>query len=1213
MVFLSLLTLFGLLPTEAKQVELTVGTIYSGEQSLNRGTWDNTNHWTGYQTYIRNLSISLKDHDLSNLYLVGRFYIENNTKADSINIVGNCNEFLEVSNAQYQGNVAGSNGSAFHPNGLKLGWNEFRISLANNKYLANPDTVKWFRLCFAHLKDSCDYKMKLADVRIVDASMTEDDGEPTDTVGKVPHAIATIYDKTQLNSNQDATSNWWGYQTYTRTAGVSLKGHALKNLYLQMDYYVENFDHPGDVSFIKQTNPGLVNLVELAKELKGSQYVACTTWHVPDTIKAGWNRLRFPLSDIAKNCDPDTIATFNWFRFCFGHIVTNDAYRMRLKDVKIVDWSDWRTPSEETTSYDDSTYEAASIGFKMDKDLTIANGISNAYTISPAIDVSHHDPSQLYLQFDADITEGTAGDVKILSQIPGQIELTSSGKPDNEEISIGIDKVSWEAGKHTYLIPLSNMSGTINYANINYMRFYGVHVPSTYTGSLHVTLDNVKILDFTTVTKLPTIFSDNMMFQQKKPINIWGYATADKKISVKLYKKDAEIASQDATMDESGKWTVTFPAHDASYDTYKLEVYENGKLFQTVNNILVGEVWVAGGQSNMALSVSVTQDAEDIYKNCNNDKIRVYIEPTKPTGDISPMTPGKDIKGAYWGTGATATDIAKVSGVAYSMVKELQKKLNIPVGFLYTPIGGSVIEAWLPLDEVKADEDLKNKLDRLNLYYTEDFWVNNATTTSGFYNAKIGPLKGYNVAGTIWYQGESNSGRPELYASEINHLYKSWSKTFGFDEGKMPFVFTQVACWPTNVNTPQFLGHLADAMYDGWKLIDSDNCGMLAIYDTDLSYWIKINNNADPIHPTNKTPIGKRFATAVYNLVYGKSGEYTCAVPENVEAEGKKITVTFSHVGNGLITKDGSNSVHGFEIAGDDGVYAGAMAKIVGKDKVEVWSPIVKDPKKVAYAFNTYSNGSNLMNADSIPAAPFRSDRSDNQKFYNPQDWTWAECDSVWAWDNGTTVYKKNVGWLPSWTAADGTTISFDKSVKSEGVASIKAAYTASADVAPVTRYNSTKLQLANFKAMAVDVKNGDARKKTLNVKLTTSDGKTLYATADKLKDAEVAVADTFQTIVLSLENLVDETNTTVSDAATELAKVSAIDFIVNDTEAGTVYLDNVLFGNTTEKQISTGINNINVENDSTKSDVYYDLQGRRVSNPKQGVYIRGHHKVVIK
>ena len=997
--------------------------------------------------------------------------------------------------------------------------------------------------------------------------------------------LGTLMEKAQFNGNYDAGNNWWGYQTYTK--GINLDLSAYKddwsNLVLTLRIYLQNLDHPGEFPFLTQSD--CYGFLEVGTD-DDKQNVNITWDPKKLNLKEGWNEVEVPFKSNAGDSNPGrynaslfTLANpIKWFRLCFAHMKTDDMYLMRVADVCIRDKSLTEEVEDKENTIYNTDYDVCSLPYSFNAVVSSA-GAKNlpGKTISPSCDASNHNLKMLYLAFDSEITLNDGADINIITNGVGQIELTSGGKPDTNEATISLNSVDWKEGKHTYYIPLESASstgGTIDWSAINYMRVYLTRVPNTMVGSINWTMDNVRIVDFTTKTSLPTIFSDGMMFQQNKPMNIWGYGAKGKTIKIELSKSNSVIATESTTIGEDGKWTIALPAQKGSYDKYSFTAYENDKAFQTVNDVLVGEVWLSGGQSNMALTVGGMQIKEEVLAEANNDNIRFYMEPTKPTGETSPYEPEKDIAGAKWGHGNDASQVSNVSAVAYLTVKELQKTLNVPVGFLNTAIGGSVIEAWLSRDVIEADANFKNQLTRRGMYYDQSFWVNGATTITGFYNAKIGPLAGFNIAGALWYQGESNSDRPELYAQELKMLKEAWGKTFGFAKGEMPFFYNGIATWITQMSAPYWLGLTDEAMEDGFKLIDDSKTGYYPIYDTNYDYTGNV-----VIHPTDKRGVAKHHATAIYNMVYGNEGkEFVCPMKESVTAQDGKLVVKFNHVGEGLKTTDGLKDVHGFSIAGEDGIYVGANAKITGKDEVTVWNDGVKNPKNVNYAFCSFNMGSNLANSENFPASPFRSDRTINYEtldgknemkthFYNPQAWTYADTETTWEASKEQKNYFGTItdyytGFMPAWTTnpvagTDQGTITFDTDVKAEGKASLKLAYVAAGawGVGPEIGYQSRIFQFGNFKSLSVMVKNPDAREKSLQLNFKSGDA-VYTAEAQTLK-----ASSDFETVTFDLTNLKDVQGTIVSDAAEILKAATAVQFTITDNAAGTIYLDNVTFG----------------------------------------------------
>ena len=891
----------------------------------------------------------------------------------------------------------------------------------------------------------------------------------------------------------------------------------------------------------------------------------------------------------------------------------------------------------------EKTYSSGAIDRNIYADWTLGNNVPMDIT-------NGHELKNLRLQLKFTLT-GPQGQNEITStwNQGGYVKLRSvdvpnkEGDPDlpvnggshenNAEHNYGwnlssqsSNPIKLHSGENELLIPLINTEGDgysvttrglIDWTQLNRILFVvqgkdmvkGV-ADHTMTVTYAAVVDIGEQPDPVPTVNMPTLFGNNMMFQQGKDMKVWGWAEAGETVEVSFSKRGEASALQtkSTTVGADGSWSVVLDAMEASYQEYTMTVtVRSGDEVtgqKTIDHILIGEVWAAGGQSNMAFQVMSDLYADEYLAQADNDTIRMFVEPNFPQGDNcpQPLEPEDDIPGAYWATGANDGDVSVVSSVAYHFALALQEKLDVPVGFLYTPVGGSVIEAWISRDVIEQDEEYKQFLISKGKYCDEENWPNRANRMSGLYNQKIGALSGYNVAGTIWYQGESNSGEPEIYGHALNLLRENWGRVFGYENGEdMPFVFTLVQPWITDLDDPQFLGRFAEGMYDGWKQSEDTDMAMISIYDLPLYFVDRNGNSSDPIHPRHKQPVGERFATAAYNMVYDETGtaEYTAPVfksmtPGDSDGDGINdyIDVTFDHVGDGLevinAVYDGdgfgqnngdglgvlseTEDVHGFAIAGTGGVYVNAKARITGKDTVRVWSDGVKNPVNVTYNFYTYYMGGTLKNSVGIPAIPFRSDRSDTVSYFNMQDWTYADANVWTCFTNGD---KGNwADFLPSWGsgAISGPQAEweYDPDVKAEGRASVKVTYTpdstGSVGIGPVLGYLNQPSQFENFDTISVSVKNGDDRDKGLSLRIQSGGAVYTAAVVEEdytvsLDDAAVAAGSDFTPYTFSLHNLTDEKGDPVAEPDAILKNVEQLQFTFADDQAGTVYLDDVCFG----------------------------------------------------
>lgn len=1008
------------------------------------------------------------------------------------------------------------------------------------------------------------YSASVDDVIIEDKNInSNDDGMDNFVVGK-------IYDKVTAGRNVN-TDGLVGYQTYTRTLNINAGDVEDENLAVSFKLYIDSETDTNAIRILKDSPVGFIELATAYENGKIARWQTknITTQADDSPLKSGeWNNIIIKLSDASIDAQFDK-SDITFFNFCLAHLPEGtQKHTVRLKDVNVVDLS---KPAEIPPSEEDydTTYNVGTIPFTMDETIKGSAYVGAVQTFD-GIDASAHNPKKLQLQMDVEINNITnPGDFSALAQGAGQIELSSDGTNDSHELTFNATGINWTEGKTTVTLDFaqgSSTGGDIDLSNINYMRVYFVHLPATFKDTITIKIDNVRIVDTTTQLILPTVFSDGMMFQQKKPMNIYGYHSNNSTVEVKFYKGETLIQQQTAKNESDGKWSVSLDGLQGSYDTYRFDVLENGTVVKSVKDILIGELWLSAGQSNMALNVGSDIDSENILENAKNANIRFFLEPTWPSGNegTQEIEPYQDIPGAFWAKGDNKQMVSRASAVAYSFAKNLQKKLDVPVGFYNTAVGGSVIEAWLPKDSVENDEQVKKELKDRDLYYDEDWW-GTAGTMSTIYNQKVGPLADENIAGVIWYQGESNSNRSEIYDMELSLLKKAWSEKFGFDNNSLPFIFTQVAPgrYDTGATNNQHLGYLAESMGKAFTANEGKNMAMLTIYDIPLEH-MKDGVSSDPIHPRYKQQVGERFYQSAMNMVYNGGKEYTAPIYDHMTIKGNAIYVTFRHMGSGLKTTTGTEDVHGFTIAGADGVFVNAKAKIVGNNTVKVWNNYLESPKNVIYAFDNFNQGANLTNSENIPAAPFRSLKLNDTtlkpstaiKYFNAQDWMLADND-VWVYNSANTA-NKNIGFSPSWKITNGT-YSYDETTKSEGTAALKVAYSEGGTIIaePILTYESLKFDLDNYNSISVQVYNPDNRNNTLGLNIISNGQK--YS-AQLMESSETTQSirkeDGFVTVTFDLTKLRQQNADILSEA-------TGLQFTVTDSAAGSFYLDGITVGRT--------------------------------------------------
>jgi sialate O-acetylesterase len=479
--------------------------------------------------------------------------------------------------------------------------------------------------------------------------------------------------------------------------------------------------------------------------------------------------------------------------------------------------------------------------------------------------------------------------------------------------------------------------------------------------------------------KLPAIISENMVLQAGMKCPIWGTADAGEEVTVTLGAQTAKAAA-----DKDGKWKVTIgPLEPGGPFDMKIA----GKNTIEIKNVLVGEVWVCSGQSNMEWKVSISNNAKDEIAAADFPKIR-HFEVTKKVA----AEPLADVSGSW--KICTPQTAGGFTAVGYFFGRELHKTLNVPVGLIHTSWGGTPAESWTSKGTLEADPELKVMLDnwaKQEANYPQakegfakvlDKWkadsekakaenkpvpkkpnapqdpATSSWKPSGLYNGMIAGLVPYGIQGAIWYQGESNAGRSYQYRKLFPAMIQDWRKNWG--QGDFSFFWVQLA---------NFMARKTEPAESGWAELREAQQMTLSLPKTGTGLAIDIGDAKD-IHPRNKQDVGKRLALNALAVTYGKDVPYSGPLYELMKVEGKTIRLKFKHVFGGLEAKDGD--LKGFAIAGDDKKFVWAQAKIDG-ETVVVSSDGVDKPLAVRYAWADNPE-CNLYNKAGLPASPFRTD-----------------------------------------------------------------------------------------------------------------------------------------------------------------------------------------------------------------------------------------------
>lgn len=447
---------------------------------------------------------------------------------------------------------------------------------------------------------------------------------------------------------------------------------------------------------------------------------------------------------------------------------------------------------------------------------------------------------------------------------------------------------------------------------------------------------------------LPKIFASGMVMQQQTDANLWGEAKADAtvKIATSWNKKTVSVKAGN-----DGKWTAKIQT-PAAGGPYSITFSDGEKT--VIDNILVGELWICSGQSNMEMPMKgfknqpVENAVEDILHS-GDSKMRLFT--VKRTSLFQPAT---DVVGEW--KEASPETVRNFSATAYYFGRELRRMLNVPVGLIVTSWGGSSCEAWMNRDWLKA-------FPQIELPASQETIKSKNRTATVLYNGMLRPLIGVSMRGVIWYQGEENVSRSGYYADLFSRMIKGWREEW--KEGDFPFYYCQIAPYDYNIiGWGQYnSAFLREQQAKAEKM--NKNVGMACLMDAGLEYGI---------HPRKKQLAGMRLALLALDKTYGIKGITSeTARYKDVEFKGDTAVITFERAGMWVYGKDGLKSDL-FEVAGEDRVFHPAKAWIE-RSKLYVKCDEVKKPVAVRYAFKDWADGD--LFCDCLPVSSFRTDNWD--------------------------------------------------------------------------------------------------------------------------------------------------------------------------------------------------------------------------------------------
>jgi sialate O-acetylesterase len=474
--------------------------------------------------------------------------------------------------------------------------------------------------------------------------------------------------------------------------------------------------------------------------------------------------------------------------------------------------------------------------------------------------------------------------------------------------------------------------------------------------------------------KLHGLFSDDMILQQGAAVPIWGWAGDGEEVTVEFRGQRV------ATHAKGGQWMVRLKKLKAGGPD---ELKVSGRNTLVLKNVLVGEVWIASGQSNMEFPLRNSFEADKDIAASANAMIRLYTVPK-----LKAMDPTNNVP-ASWQE-CNAKSVPGFSAVAYYFARDLQKALSVPVGVIHTSWGGSPAEVWMSETVLASNADYKREI--LDTYADSLKRAQDAIAKfdkeaaeakeqgkeftrrrpglpwrpTELYNGMIAPLIPFAIQGAIWYQGESNAGRALQYRTLFADMIRNWRHDWG--QGNFTFLEVQLAPFMAYKDQPaeSTWAELREAQAIATKVLPK--VGMAVITD--------VGDQKD-IHPTKKEPVGARLALAARGITYGEKIVYSGPTYKGIKIKDNTAVISFDHVGGGLLARPLDSSTEsaalkGFSICGENRRFVWAKAEIQG-DRVVVSSPEVSKPVAVRYGWADFPVV-NLWNKEGLPASPFRTD-----------------------------------------------------------------------------------------------------------------------------------------------------------------------------------------------------------------------------------------------
>ncbi|GAB3010841.1 sialate O-acetylesterase [uncultured Cyclobacterium sp.] len=452
--------------------------------------------------------------------------------------------------------------------------------------------------------------------------------------------------------------------------------------------------------------------------------------------------------------------------------------------------------------------------------------------------------------------------------------------------------------------------------------------------------------------KLPKVFADHMVLQRGQEIPVWGEADPRQWVNVTFQGKKYRVKA-----DKEGKWMLKMDAFPKG-GPYILSI-NTKKESKVLENVMMGDVWLLGGQSNMEWALKRTNNGEDSIKTANHPNIRLF-----EVGRNLSLEEIEEVPEAKWSICSPET-VANFSAIGYYFARRIETDMDVAVGLLDINWGGTLSEAWTSADALLTHPDFKERVAKNQMEGPKDFSdpdlkKPNSWPTSLFYGM-LEPVIPFAIKGALWYQGESNASRAYQYREIFPLMIEDWRAQWG--QGDFPFLWVQLA----NFRQPK-----AEPVDSDWAELREAQTMTLSLPNTAQAVIID-KGEADDIHPRDKWTVAERLAKGAKKIAYGMDVVYSGPTFKSMEIQGNQIRISFDHIGSGLVVNDKYGYVKGFAVAGADKEFHWVTGKQDG-DQIVLETGDIKNPVAVRYGWADNPDDVNVYNKEGLPANPFRTD-----------------------------------------------------------------------------------------------------------------------------------------------------------------------------------------------------------------------------------------------